>query len=63
MGAIRSLVISIMVLGTALPPAILGVLYDTDVRIETSFLWFTAYMILVSLLQIPLALKAPKKDL
>lgn len=54
LGAIRSLMVSIMVFGTALSPAVLGFVYDAGITTSAVFSVFIAYMVLVSVLQLRL---------
>lgn len=54
LGAVRALIVSIMVFGTAATPAIVGRLYDMGVSVADSYLAFAAYMVFFGLIQIPL---------
>ncbi|MGM0423181.1 MAG: MFS transporter [Pseudomonadota bacterium] len=54
LGAVRSFVMSIMVLGTAVTPAIVGFLYDADVSVAATYIGFAIYMLVFGIIQIPL---------
>lgn len=54
LGAIRSLMVSIMVFGTALSPALLGFLFDHGFHILSVFKCFIAYLVIASILQLNL---------
>jgi len=49
LGAIRALAVSLMVMATALAPAILGLLIDLGVSLEAQFVTLTAYILACSL--------------
>lgn len=52
LGAIRSFVISSIVFASATMPALMGYLYDIGVTIESSFICFALYMIILSIIHI-----------
>jgi len=57
LGAVRSVVTSLMIFGTALAPAVLGYLYDAGITITAAFTSFAVYIALTACLQAPLAFK------
>lgn len=54
LGAVRSFVMSLMVFGTAITPAIVGFLYDAGVSVAASYMAFAVYMVVFGAVQIPL---------
>ena len=48
LGAIRSLAIAVMVLGTALGPGVMGALIDWGISVETQMFWMAAYTTAIS---------------
>lgn len=54
LGAVRAMIVSIMVFGTAATPAIVGTLYDAGVTVADSYLAFAVYMIVFGIIQVPL---------
>lgn len=54
LGAVRSFVMALMVLGTAATPAVVGLLYDAGISVAATYMGFAIYMIAFGILQLPL---------
>lgn len=62
LGAIRSLMVSLMVFGTALTPAVFGFVFDAGVSVGTVFIGFIIYMVIASLMQFLLLKETSEKE-
>lgn len=61
LGSLRAFVSAVMVLSTAVTPFVVGRLYDAGISVRVTYLGFVAYMLVFTLLLLPISYGKPRR--